>query len=255
MIGVTERGKWGAGVLAILVGCSSTPASDGSAAGSASPLPAAYASGVPYEPGIDPSAFVAVIDNPYFPLSPGMRWVYEGSGEAAGEVDEVTVLDETRTVMGVECIVVRDEVSHDGELVELTEDWYAQDAEGNVWYFGEATAEYEAGAVSSTVGSWEAGVDGAQPGIIMPAEPAIGAAYRQEFAAGEAEDMAEVVEIGATASVPFASFDEVLVTEDWTPLEPDIRERKSYALGVGLIAEHQVAGGDSVFELTAFTDG
>lgn len=241
-------------VVLVLVGCGADGPSGSAASGAPEPPPpAAVESATPYEPTIDPADFVAVIDNPYFPLRPGSRWVLEGSGDAEGEVDTVTVLEETRVVMGVECVVVRDEVSQDGEPVEITDDWYAQDRDGNVWYFGEETAEYANGEVVSTGGSWEAGVDGAQPGIIMAARPLVGVAYRQEFYAGEAEDMAVAVELDQRAEVAAGSFDNVLVTEDWTPLEPDVRERKSYAPGVGLIAERQIAGGNSAFQLVEWS--
>ncbi len=219
----------------------------------AAAIPAAVASGVPYTPAIEPAQFVATVDNPYFPLAPGTRWVYEGLGDVEGEVDTVEVLTATRTVMGVECTVVRDVVSLDGEPVEVTEDWYAQDAAGNVWYFGEETAEYEDGEIVSTAGAWEAGVDGAQPGIIMPATPAIGVTYRQEFYAGEAEDVAVAVEVDQSVDVPAGSFDAVLMTEDWTPLEPDSRERKSYAPGVGLVMEEIIEGGTGGFQLVEHT--
>jgi hypothetical protein len=253
---------------AILVACTTKPPpSDGetprqSAAGSTAAeasatapaqLPAAFEPGEAYEPPIEPANFSTTIDNGYFPLVPGTRWVLHGSGESEGEIDEITVLDETRTVMGVECVVVRDEVRLDGEPVEITDDWYAQDSDGNVWYFGEETAEYEDGEVVSTAGSWESGVDGAQPGIIMPATPTVGVVYRQEFYEGEAEDMGEAVELGVSRDTPAGSFDDVLVTEDWTPLEPDVRERKWYAPGVGLIGEEQITGGESAFELVEFT--
>jgi hypothetical protein len=224
-----------------------------SASAMPTPFPAALSSQEPYEPVIDPAAFSATVDNPYFPLLPGARWVMEGSGESAGEVTTTAVTDETTTIMGVICTVVRDEVKANGELQELTFDWYAQDADGNVWYFGEDTAEYENGEVSSREGSWEAGVDGAQPGIIMPADAAVGLAYRQEFYAGQAEDQAEVVELSATADTPAGSYRDVLVTEDWTPLEPDIAERKFYAPGVGLVMEREVRGGQGVNSLTEFT--
>lgn len=192
---------------------------------------------------------MAQVDNPYFPLVPGTRWVMEGEGESAGEVTTTEVTEETKTILGVVCIVVRDEVTTDGELQELTHDWYAQDSAGNVWYFGEETAEYEDGEVSSTEGSWEAGVDDAQPGIFMPADPVIGVTYRQEFYAGEAEDLAKVVELGATADTPAGNYTDVLVTEDWTPLEPDVIERKFYAPDVGLVMERQISGGSGLNRL------
>ena len=241
-------------VLALIAtACTPAPSATGAASSSSAALPAAVVSGAPYAPTIDPASFVEAVDNAYFPLVPGTRWVFEGSGDAQKEVDRVTVLDETRVVMGVTCVVVRDEVTLDGEPVELTDDWYAQDADGNVWYFGEETAEYEDGKVVSTEGSWEAGVDGAQPGIVMPADPVIGVAYRQEYYAGEAEDMGRAVDVGQQLEVPAGSFEEVLVTEDWTPLEPDVLERKFYAPGVGQIAERQVEGGSSAFELVEYT--
>jgi hypothetical protein len=240
-------------ILLVLTACGTANESGLASAPASAQLPAAFESSAPYQPAIDPARFVAAVDNPYFPLAPGSTWTLEGSGDSADEVDTITVLDETKVVMGVECVVVRDEVSQDGEPVELTDDWYAQDVDGNVWYFGEETAEYENGEVVSTAGSWEAGIDGAQPGILMPAEPTVGVTYRQEFYAGEAEDMAMVVELDQRADVAAGSFDEVLVTEDWTPLEPDVRERKSYAPGIGLVAEEQIAGGDSAFELVEYS--
>ena len=208
-----------------------------------------------YSPDIDPADFVATIDNPYLPLTPGARWVYEGETEDGLERVEVVVTDERRDVMGVSTVVVRDTATLDGEVIEDTFDWFAQDRDGNVWYFGEDTTEYEDGEAASTSGSWEAGVDGALPGIVMLADPIVGAAYRQEFYAGEAEDMGEVLRVDDTASVPFGDFDDVLVTEDWTPLEPDVVEEKSYAPGVGLVLEVQTQGGGERVELVEFDPG
>ncbi|MCV0402620.1 MAG: hypothetical protein K5924_02800 [Chloroflexi bacterium] len=215
--------------------------------------PAAVASDAPYAPDIDPANFTTTIDNPYFPLVPGTRWVLNGTGGTSNEVTVLEVLDETRTVMGVECVVVRDIVTRDGQPIEITDDWFAQDVDGNVWYFGEDTGEYADGEVVSTAGAWEAGVDGAQPGILMPGDPTIGAAYRQEYYAGEAEDMGKVVELGASVTTPLGSWDDVLVTEDWTPLSPGITERKYYARGIGLVKEHHV-GGDTGFEIVEHTE-
>ena len=142
----------------------------------------------------------------------------------------------------------------DGELIEDTLDWYAQDVAGNVWYLGEDTAEYENGVIVSTAGSWEAGVDGAQPGIIMLADPQVGDVYRQEFYAGEAEDLAEITALTGSVSVEGGSWsgDEVLVTEEWTPLEPEVRERKTYALGVGVVEARTILGGDDVVFLRSY---
>jgi hypothetical protein len=208
-----------------------------------------------YAPEIDPAEFTTDIDNPYMPLRPGTRWVYEGEGDdGESERIEVEVTDDTRQVMGVTVAVVHDTEFVEGEMVEDTYDWFAQDAEGNVWYFGEETAEYEDGEVVSTAGAWEAGVDGAQPGIVMRAAPRVGDTYRQEFYAGEAEDMGEVIELDRTVTVPFGSFDGVLVTRDWTPLEPDVEENKFYAPGVGMVAEETVEGGSSRAELVEMTE-
>jgi hypothetical protein len=208
-----------------------------------------------YSPDIDPSNFVKEVDNPYFPLKPGTALVYEGRSEDGTERVEDTVLHETRRVMGVECVVLHDRVWQNGELIEETFDWHAQDREGNVWYFGENSKELENGKVVSTAGSWEAGVDGALPGIIMPADPKVGDSYRQEYYKGEAEDIAEVISLDGAGlndavSTPYGSFSEdVLVTKDWNPLEPNILEHKFYAPGVGLIGETKVTGPPEKVEL------
>jgi hypothetical protein len=205
-----------------------------------------------YAPNIDSSNFVKELDNPYFPLEPGTTWVYEGQTEDGTERVEVTVLQETRRVMSVECVILHDRVWQNGELIEDTYDWHAQDKEGNVWYFGENSKELENGKVVSKAGSWEAGVDGALPGIIMPADPKVGDSYRQEYYKGEAEDVAEVISLDA-ASTPYDSFKEdVLVTKDWNPLEPDILEHKYYAPGIGLIGETKVTGPEEKIELIDF---
>ncbi|WP_166176210.1 hypothetical protein [Rubrobacter tropicus] len=187
-----------------------------------------------YAPRVDPADFTTTIDNEYFPLEPGTTFVYEKRGEKA-ERDEVAVTHDTRRVMGVECVVVRDTATEGGELIERTFDWYAQDEKGTVWYFGEDTKEYRNGKVVSTGGSWEAGVDGARPGIIMQADPKPGLSYRQEYYEGEAEDKAEVVSVNESATVPYGSFDHVLITKEWTPLEPGLVEHKYYAPGVGQV--------------------
>ncbi len=202
-----------------------------------------------YAPEIDPANFVARIDNRYFPLQPGTTFRYEGTSEDEQERNDVTVTAETKTILGVRCVVVHDTVMVAGELVEDTLDWYAQDKDGNVWYFGEDSKSYEDGKVVSTEGSWEAGVDGAQPGIIMPAEPKVGDEYRQEYLAGEAEDMAAVLDLGGSVTVSYGTFDNVLVTKEWTPLEPDVVEHKTFAPGVGMILAESVQGEHERLEL------
>jgi hypothetical protein len=203
---------------------------------------------------LDPAEFTSEIDNPWLPFRVGGKWVYrETDGEGGEQKVEVTVLDETREIMGIEARVVHDVVTEGGELVEDTFDWYAQDADGNVWYLGEDTKELEDGKVATTAGSWEAGVDGAQPGILVPAEPEDGMVYRQEYYAGEAEDAAEVLSLDEWVEVPFGRFDGALMTKDYTPLEPDVLEHKLYARGVGLVLALAVSGGSGREELVEFT--
>ncbi len=202
---------------------------------------------------LDPADFVAEIDNPYWPMSPGSTWVYrETDAEGAVQRVEVTVTDRTRTILGIEATVVHDVVTEDGELIEDTFDWYAQDTAGNVWYLGEATKEFENGKVSTTEGSWEAGADGAQAGIIVPADPEVGMTYRQEYYAGEAEDAAEVMSLDGQAQVPFGHFRDVLLTKDFTPLHRRILEYKMYARGIGPVLVLGVSGGSDREELLRF---
>ncbi len=221
-------------------------------AGEAPLPPSASPTAGTYAPVIDHAEFTTTIDNPYLPLVPGSRWVYRGLSEGEKELDVVLVTHRTREILGVMCVVVRDEVSVGGEVVELTFDWYAQDAEGNVWYFGEDSREIKNGEVVSTEGSWEAGVDGAQPGILMLAEPQVGDEYRQEYYAGEAEDMARVVQLGASAATPAGSFEDLLVTEDFSPLDPKLLENKFYAPGVGVVLERSLKGPSEVVRLVSF---
>jgi hypothetical protein len=229
--------------------------STGSVATVDSTVPIDPGDGGDYEPVIDPTAFVEQIDNPYLPYAVGSRWVYEGMVDGALERTEVEVLDERREVMGISAIVVRDTVYADGEMVEDTYDWFAQDADGNVWYLGEDTHEYEDGVAVSAAGAWEAGVDGALPGIVMPAEPAVGDAFRQEYYPGEAEDMGEILEVGVSRSIALGEYDDVVVMENWTPLEPEIIEEKWYARGVGTIYEGETGGDGGSAELVDFTPG
>jgi hypothetical protein len=206
---------------------------------------------------LDPAEFTTEITNPYWPMRPGSRWVYRETDK--GEVLKVvvTVTDQTKRIAnGIQARVVHDVVTQDGEPVEVTDDWYAQDAEGNVWYLGEDTAEYENGKVVSREGSFEAGVDGAQPGIAVPAHPQPGLAYRQEYYAGQAEDRAKVLGTDATAGVPFGSFEGVLKTEDTNPLsEPPQVEHKFYARDVGPVLVIGISGGSGREELISYTSG
>jgi hypothetical protein len=206
---------------------------------------------------LDPADFTTEIDNPYWPMKVGSRWVY-GETDAEGNRMRVvvTVTDQTKEIAnGVTARVVHDVVSQDGEPVEVTDDWYAQDSDGNIWYLGEDTAEYENGKVVTREGSFEAGVDGAQAGIIMPGDPQPGLTYRQEYYAGQAEDFASVVSIEATVEIPFGSFDGVLQTEDVNPLgKPKQVENKFFAKGIGLVLAEAVGSGDRE-ELVSYTEG
>ena len=202
-----------------------------------------------YTVTLSPADFVERIDNPWLPWVPGSRWVYEGRDGDEVERIEVEVLNETRLVNGVTATVVRDTVTVDGELTEDTFDWYAQDTDGNVWYLGEDSTEYEDGEAVSKAGSWEWGVDGALPGIIMWAEPQVGTAYRQEFYEGEAEDVAEVARRGETVTVVAGTYDGVIVIREWNPMEPAVVEEKYLAAGTGVILEQKVEGGTERVEL------
>jgi hypothetical protein len=206
---------------------------------------------------LDPADFTTEIDSPYWPMTPGSRWVYKETDEEGTVLRvEVTVTDQTKMIAnGVEARVVHDVVSEEGKRVEVTDDWYAQDSAGNVWYLGEDTAEYKNGKVVSREGSFEAGVDGAQPGIIMPGDPEVGLAYRQEYYAGEAEDKAKVLSLDAQATVPFGSFDGVLETEDINPLnqpKPAV-EHKYFARDVGPVLTIGISGGGGREELVSYT--
>ena len=186
---------------------------------------------------LDPAELTADVTNPWFPLKPGTRWTYRETTED-GEVVQVivTATSVTRKIAnGVTARVVRDTVTLDGEIIEDTLDWYAQDEDGTVWYLGEDTAEFENGKITTREGSFEAGVDGAQAGVIMPASPEVGMAYRQEYYKGEAEDNGEVLALGQQAGVPAGEYDNLLQTADTTPLEPDVLEHKYYARDVGLV--------------------
>jgi hypothetical protein len=202
---------------------------------------------------IDPADFVDEIDNPYLPYAPGDRWVYEETSDGETERVEVVVTDEEREVMGVPVTVVRDTVTVDGEMVEDTFDWFAQDRGGNVWYFGEEVDNFEDGELVDHDGSWEAGVDGALPGILMLADPLPGEAYPQEYYPGEAEDLGQVLRVDETVSGPAGEFTDVVVTRDWNPLEPEVVENKYFAPGVGLVYETKVAGEEGELNLLEST--
>jgi hypothetical protein len=207
----------------------------------------------PYDPKIDAADFVDGIDNPYMPFEPGTTLVYEGVlGE---ETVTIFVTNKTKEILGVTATVVRDVVTVEGEIAEKTFDWFAQDRYGNVWYLGEDSKEYEDGKPVSSEGSWEAGVDGAKPGIVMLGDPQVGDRYRQEYYEGEAEDFGQVLKLDESVDIPYGSYDDVLVTKDWTPLEPKVLENKYYAKGVGVVYERLVKGPKEELKLVEVKQG
>jgi hypothetical protein len=199
--------------------------------------------------GVDPSDFVRHVTNPFFPLRPGTLFVFRGTKDGRGQTDRVFVTHRTRRILGVRATVVRDVARHGARVLERTFDWYAQDRAGNVWYLGEATREFGPNGQVSTEGSWESGVHGARPGIVMEADPRAPDGYRQEFLAGHAEDQAWVLHRGVTVVVPFGRLRHGLRTLEWTPLEPGVIDRKSYARGVGLVSEESETGPHETAEL------
>jgi hypothetical protein len=218
---------WSSAVL-VLAGACAGGGGGGGAGDGTTPFPL---------PPFDAANFVAGVDNPFMPLVPGTRLSYEKSTDEGLEEVVVEVLSSTRTILGVVCVEVRDVVSLDGEVVEDTIDWFAQDVDGHVWYFGEDSKTYEGGVLVGTEGSWEAGVAGALPGIVMLADPEVGLTYEQERAPGVAEDRATVRGLSEGVTVPYGAFSGCLRTEDFTPLEPGVVEDKYYAPGVGFVLE------------------
>jgi hypothetical protein len=212
-----------AALLALVVLTIGTPASAGGARSQAA---------------VDPAAFVDEVDNPWYPLVPGTTFVYRGTENGAPARDVVAVTDRTKTVLGVRCVVVTDNLYVDGRVAERTADWFAQDRNGNVWYFGEATAELDrSGRVTTTEGSWEAGRDGALAGIVMPARPRPGESFRQEYYRGHAEDHFAIVNLSTPVAVPYVALRRALETREWSPLEPGVLERKYYGRGIGLVKD------------------
>lgn len=219
-------------LLLVAAGCGSSATHDGSAL----PRPA--------------GDYSTRVDNRWFPLRPGSEYVYTGAKDGRPSRELVTVTHRTRTIAGAKCIAVRDNLYLSGRLGERTTDWYSQDGDGNVWYFGEATAELDRkGRVTSTEGSWLAGRNGAQPGIFMPAHPKVGATFRQEFYKGHAEDHFRILSVAASVRVPFVTSKRALLTKEWTPLEPDTLDHKLYVRGIGLVQEETIKGGDERWEL------
>jgi hypothetical protein len=202
----------------------------------------------------EPTRFVTRVDNPWFPLRPGTTYVYRGSKDGQPSRDVFKVTRATKVIQGVRCTAISDRLYKRGRLAERTTDWYAQDRAGNVWYFGEDTAELAPnGKVKTTEGSWKAGVNGARAGILVPAHPRIGQSARQEYYKGHAEDHFRVVSLSASVRTPAASSGRALLTEEWTPLEPGVLDHKVYVRGVGTVSERTVKGGSERNTLVSVT--
>ena len=238
--------------LFVATGCSSG-SHPTSTAGGGCALPT-YGTGAHYHPRIDASNFGPDVTNPWYPLRPGTTYRYRGVDGGTPAIDVLTVTHTTHTVDGVSARVVFDRLYESGRVVESTHDYYAQDGCGNVWYFGEDTAEFDKhGKVSSTEGSWHAGVDGAQPGVFMPAHPQLGAHFRQEWYAGHAEDTFAVADLSTPAPVPAGGFPNALRTQETSALEAGVIDAKWYAKGVGDVKELTVKGPHERFVLVRVT--
>ena len=204
---------------------------------------------ISYNPVINPADFVPQVDNKYLTLTPGKKFVFEKKTGEGVERIEVIVSKETRQVMGVTTTVVWDRVWLNDQLIEDTKDWYAQDKEGNVWYFGEEVDNYEDGKLKDHQGAWEAGVDGALPGIIMKADPQVGDSYKQEYYKGQAEDMADIVALDQKVSVPYGKFEDCLQTRDWSQIDKSVNEFKYYCPEVGFVVLEKTIDGSERLEL------
>jgi hypothetical protein len=219
-------------------------------AGAAAVVGTAGAGGPPLMP--PPSSFSARVDNPWFPLLRGTRWVYTGVKDGKQTRDVVRVTSRIKTIEGVPCVSVSDRLYMGGRLEERTTDWYSQDSRGNVWYFGENTAELDShGHVTSTEGTWRAGVDGAKAGIYIPGHPRLGQTGRQEFLKGHAEDHFKVIGLFSTVSPRGAA--NTLLTKEWTPLEPKVIDHKMYVRGIGTVLEQSQRGANERNELIEVT--
>jgi hypothetical protein len=241
---------FGKALIASLV-CAASFAS-GAGSSKVVPRPPSWALHGAYAPRIDPANFVAIVDNRYFPLEPGTGFHYRGVRDTTVQTDDMVVTNRVKYVLGIKCTVVRDTVSEHGRPIERTFDWYAQDKQGNVWYMGEDSFERKNGRFLRAADSWQGGVDGAKPGIIMPGNPRTGDVYRQEYYPPEALDQARVLGRSAGVRVPAGTFRRALVTIEWSPVEPQL-EKKYYVADLGEVKERVVQGGHEHFELINVT--
>jgi hypothetical protein len=245
---------WVAAAVVLAAACGSSSSEHG-ATTTAAPTSASQLAPIHgrYAPAIDPANFVARVDNSYWPLEPGTAYHFRGVRGTTPQVDDEIVLHRTKRVLGIRCTVVRDTVSEGGRPIERTFDWYAQDEQGNVWYMGEDSLELKHGHFVRASDSWASGVNGAKPGIIMPANPRPGDRYRQEYyPPGEALDEAHVLGFSGKVTVPYGTFKRSLVTSEFSPLEPQT-EQKYYVAGLGEIAERVVKGHHEAFQLVSVT--
>jgi hypothetical protein len=242
------------GVTCALIGGASAAATP--YAGTTTPGPIRSGAGPGWPATLSPSDFVARVDNPWFPLRPGSEYRYTGLKDRRAMVDVVKVTGRTKRILGVETTVVHDVVRVNGRPEEETEDYYAQDRHGNVWYFGESTKTFDSrGKIVSTEGSFEAGVDGERAGVLVPGHPRVGQVGRQEFSPGEAEDHFKILDLNATVSVPFVSSHHALRTREWTPLEPAVVDNKYYVRGIGNVSEGSVKGPVERLRLVSYQKG
>lgn len=244
------------GVASALIGLASASAAVTIPAGADKPGPIKSGAGPGWPATLTPSDFVARVDNPWFPLKPGSRYRYTGVKEGTRMTDVLHVTHRTKTILGVKTTVVHDEVRMHGRPEEVTDDWYAQDRHGNVWYFGEATKTLDRhGKTISTEGSFQAGVDGARAGVYIPGHPKVGRSGRQEYYRGQAEDHFRILDLNARVSVPYVSSHHALRTKEWTPLEPKVLDNKYYVRGIGTVREIAVKGPVERLQLVSFKKG
>jgi hypothetical protein len=239
-----------AAAVAVTIGGGLTGAS---AAGSSSTQTSKPGPCDAYNPVLDPANFVTTVDNPYFPLPVGRTLVYRGIKDGKSQVDRVTATDKTKVLVGITATTVFDVATHHGKLLEKTFDWYAQDKQGNVWYLGENTTAYLPNGQTDKSGSWQAGVAGAKPGIIMEANPQIPDAYRQECRAGKAEDTAWIVGTEGSVKVPYGTLHHVLTSLETTRIEPGVVDEKVYVPGIGIVREQAIAGDTEIARLVSVT--
>jgi hypothetical protein len=244
------------GVASALIAVGSASAAGSAPAGAQRAGPIKSGAGPGWPATLSPSDFVARVDNPWFPLKPGSRYRYKGNKEGTRMIDVLRVTHRTKTILGVKTTVVHDKVLMHGRPEEVTNDFYAQDHHGNVWYFGEATKELDRhGNTISTEGSFKAGVDGARAGLYIPGHPKVGQSARQEFYVGQAEDHFKILDRNARVSVPYVTTRHALRTKEWTPLERNVLDNKYYVRGVGTVREVAVKGPVERLRLVSFHKG